>query len=148
VYNTTLAERDTLEQTVGELQIELRDSQATLETSKRIIVHMHVSLCCLLILLEIETAVQKTRQDGMKELTEMEALVNVARREHSKAVVQLQQLQRQFDRGHDRAVQAMEMDKSRLEHELESSRRKLQAMQVERNLLMVGQWLHSLPLFV
>ena len=85
----------------------------------------------------METAVQKQRQKSMSELSEMEALVNVARREHAKAVVQLQQLQRQLDRDRDRAVEAVEMSKARLEHELETCRKKLHSTQAERNLLMV-----------
>ncbi len=80
---------------------------------------------------------KKQKQESLSELTDMEALVNVARREHSKAVVQLQQLQRQLDRDKHRAVEAVELNKAKVEHELESCKKKLNTALVERNLVMV-----------
>ena len=67
----------------------------------------------------------------------MEKLLSIARREHSKAVVQLQQLQRQLGRDRDRTMEAMTLNQTRLEQQLEDCRKKLQATQVERNLLLV-----------
>ena len=67
----------------------------------------------------------------------MEKLLSIARREHSKAVVQLQQLQRQLGRDRDKAMEAMTLNQTRLEQQLEDCRKKLQATQVERNLLLV-----------
>lgn len=91
----------------------------------------------MFISIGVETAVQEQKQKSINDLAEMENLVNIARREHAKAVVQLQQLQRHLSRDRDHAVEAVELGKAKLEHELECCRRKLQATQVERNLLMV-----------
>ena len=77
---------------------------------------------------------QKQNNEGM---AEMEKLLNVARREHGKAVVQLQQLQRQLGRDKDRAMEAMTLNQTRLEQQLGNCRKKLEASQVERNLLLV-----------
>ena len=73
----------------------------------------------------------------------MEKLLNVARREHSKALVQLQQLTRQMARGRDRTVQAAEMGRDKAERELAASRKQLQSIQVERNLLRVSGYLSN-----
>lgn len=89
----------------------------------------------------VESAVSEEQGRSNEAMAEMEKLLNVARREHAKAVVQLQQLQRQLARDRDRAVEAVELSKARLEHELESCRKKLQATQVERNLLLVRSYL-------
>ena len=70
-------------------------------------------------------------------MAEMEKLLSVARREHGKAVVQLQQLQRQLGRDRDRAMEAMTLNQTRLEQQLEACKKKLEASQVERNLLLV-----------
>lgn len=85
----------------------------------------------------MEAAIQEQKQKSTNDLSEMEKLVNVARREHAKAVMQLQQLQRQLVRDRDHAVEAVELSKARIEQELDSCRKKLQATQAERNLLMV-----------
>ncbi len=68
----------------------------------------------------------------------MEKLLNVARREHSKAVLQLQQLTRRVAQGRERAVQVAEMGRDKVEKELAASRKQLQSVQVERNLLRVS----------
>ena len=72
-----------------------------------------------------------------EELREMEKLLEVARREHSKAVVQLQELTRKVSLDKERAVEVAEMGRSRLETELASSRKELQRVEVERNVLLV-----------
>ena len=96
---------------------------------------MHVSPFCS----GVESAVLEEQTKNNETMAEMEKLLNVARREHAKAVVQLQQLQRSLARDRDRAVEAVEMSKARVEHELENCRKKLQATQVERNLLLVSK---------
>lgn len=67
----------------------------------------------------------------------MEKLLNVARREHSKVIVQLQQLTRELTRDKERAIEAGELKRARLEQELAAANKKLQSVQVERNLLLV-----------
>lgn len=79
----------------------------------------------------------KQKLKNREELGEMEKLLNVARREHSKVVLQLQQLSRQLSREKERAVEAAEVGKAGLERELADTRKKLQSVQVERNLLLV-----------
>lgn len=66
----------------------------------------------------------------------MEKLLNVARREHSKVIVQLQQLTRELTRDKERAIEAGELKRARLEQELAAANKKLQSVQVERNLLL------------
>ncbi len=68
----------------------------------------------------------------------MEKLLGVARREHSKALVQLQQLTRRMAHERERAVQLAEMGQDKVEKELATSRKQLQSVQVERNLLRVS----------
>ena len=80
---------------------------------------------------------REQQQQNSEEMAEMEKLLSVARREHRKAVVQLQQLQRQLGRDKDRAMEAMTLNQTRIEQQLEACRKKLEACQVERNLLLV-----------
>lgn len=92
-------------------------------------------------------AVREKQQENNEAMAEMEKLLSVARREHGKAVVQLQQLQRQLGRDRDRAMEAMKLNQTRLEQQLEACRKKLEASQVERNLLLVSsESLHNIPL--
>ena len=84
-------------------------------------------------------AVREKQQENSEAMEEMEKLLSVARREHGKAVVQLQQLQRQLGRDRDRAMEAMKLNQTRLEQQLEACRKKLEASQVERNLLLVSR---------
>ena len=84
-------------------------------------------------------AVREQQQLNSEGMAEMEKLLSVARREHGKAVVQLQQLQRQLSRDKDRAVEAMKLNQTRLQQQLDACRRKLEASQVERNLFMVSR---------
>lgn len=83
-------------------------------------------------------AVREQQQLHSEGMAEMEKLLSVARREHGKAVVQLQQLQRQLSRDKDRTMEAMTLHQTRLQQQLDACRRKLEASQVERNLLMVS----------
>ena len=83
-------------------------------------------------------AVRKQQHASSEGMAEMEKLLSVARREHGKAVVQLQQLQRQLSRDKERAMEAMTLNQARLEQQVESCRKKLEASQVERNILMVS----------
>lgn len=84
-------------------------------------------------------AVREQQHLNSEGMAEMEKLLSVARREHGKAVVQLQQLQRQLSRDKDRAVEAMKLNQTRLQQQLDACRRKLEASQVERNLFMVSR---------
>jgi hypothetical protein len=68
----------------------------------------------------------------------MEELLGVARREHSKAVLQLQQLSRKVASGSDKAAEVAEMGRAKIEEELNSARKQLQSVMVERNLLLVS----------
>ena len=86
----------------------------------------------------MDAAVLSQREAGQGELREMQQLLAVARREHCKAVAQLQQLQRGVARERDGAVAAAELRREAAEHQLEQCRRKLQSLQVERNLLLVS----------
>ena len=95
------------------------------------------TLCCS-FLSGMECELTAHRQRSREELAEMEKLLNVARREHSKATVDIQQLTRQLTRDKERAIEAAGMCREGLEQELATCRKKLQAMQVERNLLMVS----------
>lgn len=83
-------------------------------------------------------AVREKQQENNEAMAEMEKLLSVARREHGKAVVQLQQLQRQLGRDKERAMEAMKLNQTRLEQQLEACRKKLEASQVERTLLLVS----------
>ena len=80
----------------------------------------------------------KQEQRGREELAEMEKLLNVARREHSNAIVKLQQLTRQLAQDKERAAEVAEVGRARLERELAMARKKLQSVQVERNVLLVS----------
>ena len=74
---------------------------------------------------------------------EMEKLLDVARREHAKAVVDIQQLTRQLTRDKERTMVAAEINRQGLQQELAAARKKLQAVQMERNLMLVstlGAW--------
>ena len=94
--------------------------------------------CTLYFILGIDTAVREKQQESNEAMAEMEKLLSVARREHGKALVQLQQLQRQLGRDKDRAMEAMKLNQTRLEQQLEACRKKLEASQVERNILLVN----------
>lgn len=89
----------------------------------------------------IESELTKQKQKSREELFEMEKLLNVARREHSKAIVQLQRLTRQVTLDKERTTEAAEMDRAKLERELTDSKKQLQSVQVQRNLLIVSQFL-------
>jgi len=81
----------------------------------------------LLILgIGVDMAVHEKQQENNEAMAEMEKLLSVARREHGKAVVQLQQLQRQLGRDRDRAMEAMKLNQTRLEQQLEACRKKME----------------------
>lgn len=96
-----------------------------------------MSFCSFI--LGVDTAIREQQQKSNETMAEMEKLLSIARREHGKAVVQLQQLQRQLGRDRDRAMEAMTLNQTRLEQQLEACRKKLEASQVERNLLLVNE---------
>lgn len=78
------------------------------------------------------------KQQNQAKLSGMEELLVVARREHSKAILQLQQLSRRMASETDRAAELAEVGRARLEEELNTSKKQLQSVQVERNLLLVS----------
>ena len=96
-----------------------------------------MSFCSFI--LGVDTAIREQQQKSNETMAEMEKLLSIARREHGKAIVQLQQLQRQLGRDRDRAMEAMTLNQTRLEQQLEACRKKLEASQVERNLLLVNE---------
>ena len=92
----------------------------------------------LMFCLGIESEVLIQKQQSQAELSGMEELLAVARREHSKAILQLQQLSRKMASETDRAAELAEMGRAKMEEELNSSKKQLQSIQVERNLLLVS----------
>ena len=129
---------------VEELEGELREARTTMETSQ--FSNNAYSMYCVIysnvlfhFILGVDMAVREKQQENSEAMEEMEKLLSVARREHGKAVVQLQQLQRQLGRDRDRAMEAMKLNQTRLEQQLEACRKKLEASQVERNLLLVSR---------
>lgn len=68
----------------------------------------------------------------------MEQLLCVARREHSKAILQLQQLSKRVILDKARAAEVAEMGRARVEAELGEYKKRLQSVEVERNLMMVS----------
>ena len=133
-----------LKSRVEELEGELREARTTMETSQ--FSNNAYSMYCVIysnvlfhFILGVDMAVREKQQENSEAMEEMEKLLSVARREHGKAVVQLQQLQRQLGRDRDRAMEAMKLNQTRLEQQLEACRKKLEASQVERNLLLVSR---------
>lgn len=133
-----------LKSRVEELEGELREARTTMETSR--FSNNAYSMYCVIysnvlfhFILGVDMAVREKQQENSEAMEEMEKLLSVARREHGKAVVQLQQLQRQLGRDRDRAMEAMKLNQTRLEQQLEACRKKLEASQVERNLLLVSR---------
>lgn len=139
------AERENQAGRSQELEREVKSLRATLESSDSSALppplppptHTHLPFLTFL-LVGIDSELMKEKQRSREELAEMEKLLNIAKREHSKAIVQLQQLTRQLTRDKERAAEAAEIGRARLERELASCRKKLQSVQVERNLLLVS----------
>lgn len=132
-----------------ELEGELGEARNTMETSQlpNNSGSKYARLYLIHFMVGVDMAVREKQQENNEAMAEMEKLLSVARREHGKAVVQLQQLQRQLGRDRDRAMEAMKLNQTRLEQQLEACRKKLEASQVERNLLLVSsESLHNIPL--